>query len=299
MELIKEGKLILEKDWVNNINILEKEVKEVIKGKEKAVKIVKSDFVKAVNDSFPDEKFGILFSGGIDSTLIAFLAKKAGKDFVCYSVGLKRSDELKGADDLFWSKKIAKEYGFDLKVVELGVEGFEKIIEKVTKILGEPDVVKIGVGVALYPGMEKAKKDGLKYIYSGLGSEEIFAGYQRHEESKDINKECWNGLKKMWGRDFTRDTLLAEKLGLTLKIPFLDKKLIVTAMGVDSSLKMNAEYKKLILRYVAEEVGLKKEFCWRKKKAAQYGSKADKVIAKLTKKKGFKLKKDYVKSLLV
>jgi len=185
-----------------------------------------------------------------------------------------------------------------LKLIELDLDGFEEVVRKVTKILGESDVVKIGVGAALYPGMERAKKDGLRYVYSGLGSEEIFAGYQRHEESKDINKECWNGLKKMWQRDFTRDFLLAENLDLKWKLPFLDDELIVAAMGIDSTLKMDGDYKKIILRHVAEELKLKKEFCWRKKKAAQYGSKADKAIAKLAKRNGFKSKKDYVESLL-
>ena len=55
---------------------------------------------------------------------------------------------------------------------------------------------------------------------------------------------------------------------------------------------------KLILRKIANELGLKKEFAFRKKRAAQYGSRFDRAILRLGKRKGFKYKKDYLKSLL-
>ena len=59
--------------------------------------------------------------------------------------------------------------------------------------------------------------------------------------------------------------------------------------------KLTKEYKKVILREVAEEfLG---EFAWRKKKAAQYGSCFDKAISKLAKKEGYEKKSDWLKSL--
>ena len=63
-------------------------------------------------------------------------------------------------------------------------------------------------------------------------------------------------------------------------------------MGTDK------DNKKIILREAAEFLGLKKEFAWRKKQAAQYGSNFVNGIEKLAKRKGFKMKKDYLMSLL-
>ena len=63
-------------------------------------------------------------------------------------------------------------------------------------------------------------------------------------------------------------------------------------MQIDENLKMN-EYKKLILRHTAEHLGLFKDFCWRKKKAAQYGSYFDKVLTKLAKKEKL-TKREYI-----
>ena len=111
----------------------------------------------------------------------------------------------------------------------------------------------------------------------------------------NINHECWQGLKYMHDRDLVRDFNLAKELNIEIKTPFLDKDLIAYAMKLPGDWKIQEEKKKVILREVAEEfLG---EFAWRKKKAAQYGSCFDKAINKLTRKNGFKLKKDYLDSL--
>jgi len=63
-------------------------------------------------------------------------------------------------------------------------------------------------------------------------------------------------------------------------------------------LKLDKDSKKIILREAAEFIGLKKDFAWRRKQAAQYGSNFVNGIDKLARKSGFKLKKDYLQSLL-
>ena len=128
------------------------------------------------------------------------------------------------------------------------------------------------------------------------GSEEIFAGYQRHLDAKDPHAECWNGLKNMWQRDFVRDVTIAKALGITVLCPFLDEDLIIKSMGIPADKKINKEFKKIILREIAEELGLPKEFAWRPKKAAQYGSYFDKALIKLAKKSSLD-KVDFVEKL--
>ena len=68
-------------------------------------------------------------------------------------------------------------------------------------------------------------------------------------------------------------------------------------MQIPGKRKLNKKYKKIILREIAQDLGLPKEFAWRKKQAAQYGSKFDKAIYKLARKNKFKFKKDYLKSI--
>ncbi|MBM3200422.1 asparagine synthase [Candidatus Woesearchaeota archaeon] len=251
---------------------------------------------KAVEKSLPKEKFGILFSGGVDSTLIAFIAKKSGKSFRCYTTSLDEPG-LKKGEDLEHSEKIAKRLGFELTTLKLKMGEVESCLKKTIRITGKNDVINVGVGATFVPACEQAKKDGIKVVFSGLGSEELFAGYERHEKAEDINKECLEGLKNIKERDLDRDEAIAKHYGLELRLPFLDKGLVDYSLRIPGGLKIKGGVKKFILRKAAVQIGLPEEYAMRKKKAAQYGSRIDSAILKLTKKRGFKYKADYLKSL--
>jgi len=241
-------------------------------------------------------KIGIAFSGGLDSSLMALIADKLGMDFTLYSVGLEESDDLKHA------RKLAAEMGWELKVKVVKLEDAEKIFREVIRITERSDIVTVGVGAVVYCVLEMAKEDGVKIVLGGLGSEEIFAGYQRHVDygKKDysrVNERLWDGLKDLEKRDLVRDEPLAKHFGIELKAPFLNEDLVKYAMQIDPKLKINDDHKKIILCEVAENLGLPKEFAWRKKKAAQYGSRLDRAILRLAHRKKFKFKKPYLQSL--
>ena len=287
LKVVSGGKLVSKDEWDRQIDSLRNEIKCNVKDLDIAKEKIKKCLL---NWKFPDEKFAILFSGGIDSMLIAFLAKKQGKEFVCYSFGVE------GGRDLEWSHKA--EDMFDIKFIDYSLEEFEKSLVETIKIINEEDAIKVSVGSVFYPLLKEIKKDGLKLVYGGLGSEEIFAGYDRHSESKDINEECWNGMYTIFERDFTRDVGLGKHFGLELGLPFLDVDLVKESMSIDASLKIKDDYKKYILRVAAEELGVGKEFCWRKKKAAQYGSKANNAFMRIAKRNGFKTRKEFVRSIL-
>lgn len=252
--------------------------------------------VRSIEKNLPEEKFGVLFSGGIDSTLIAFVAKKLGKEFICYTVALEEQG-LKKAEDLEYAEKIAKELIFELKVIKLNLKEVEEHVKETIKITGKTDVVTIGVGTTFLPACEQAKKEGIKTVFSGLGSEEIFAGYERHEKAKDVNEECIAGLRNIKERDLDRDEAIAKHFGLELKLPFLDKELVDYALKIPGEYKIKNGIKKFILREAAIEIGIPESYAMRKKRAAQYGSRIDSAILKLARKHGFKYKADYLKNL--
>lgn len=295
--IVKEGKLIPENLWIKFVNSLENKFDGLETNNERAKREIAQAVFGAIKKRIVP-KFGILFSGGVDSSLIAFVAKKLNCNFTGYTIGIE------GSDDIEWAKKVANEYGFNFKYKILSLDEFENVVKNVARILNDADIVKVSVGSVLYSAGKLALADGNKILFGGLGSEEIFAGYKRHEESlqknnfEALHKECWNGLRNMWQRDLTRDFVIAKHLGLDLRTPFLDKELIKTAMNVHPMLKLDNSNKKVILREAAELIGLKKEFAWRKKQAAQYGSNFVNGIEKLAKRKGFKFKKDYLQSLL-
>lgn len=278
--------MITEKEWAF-------EIKKLRNIKIKADKeLLKDELITRIKDLVPNERFGILFSGGVDSSFIALVCKQLKKDFICYVVGLENSE------DVFYAKRAAKQIGLNLKVIDIKLDEAERIIEKTTKLLKTDDVTKVGVGCVVYSVLDQAKKDKIKYLFSGLGSEEIFAGYQRHELAKDVQEECWNGLSWMYKRDLERDFKISGHFKIKLLIPFLEKSVIKIAMNIPADEKINRENNKLILRKIASEIGLDKEIAYRKKRAAQYGSRFDRAILRLAKRNKFRYKKDYLASFL-
>jgi len=243
------------------------------------------------------DHFGILFSGGIDSTILAFICKKLGKKFTCYTAAFADGN-TRIAPDLISAKEVASELGFELKHVELGLEKTEKTVKEVITIIETRDPIKVGVGLPFFICSKMAAEDGCKVLFSGLGSEEIFAGYKRHldvfSNGGDVNKECLNGLKLMHERDLYRDDLVTMANAVELRLPFLDHCLVDFSLGIPSAFKIDNTHNKKILRELAIKMGVLSEIAMQKKRAAQYGSNFDKALEKLAGKNG---KREYLNSL--
>jgi len=248
----------------------------------------------AIKKRIPEKKFGILFSGGVDSTVIVQICKRLKKDFICYTAALDEKG-MKEAEDLTYAKKTAKEMNLNLKIKKLRLKDVEKYLKIITPLIEDNNPVKVSVALTFYAALQEAKKDNIKVIFSGLGSEEIFAGYERHKKSSNINKECLSGLRKMYERDLYRDDIITMNNRIELRVPFLDNELIDYSLKIPEEYKIKEDKDKFILRTVAEKLGVSKEIAYRKKRAAQYGSKFDSAIKKLAKKNGFKLRSEYLK----
>ncbi len=246
-----------------------------------------------------DERFGVLFSGGLDSTLIAYLCKDLGADFEGYTVAVEEPG-MKEAEDLGYAKRIAADLGLKLKIKRIRVGELERYLKEVVPLIEDTDVVKVGVALPTYVACEAAKEDfGVMTVFSGLGAEELFAGYERHKRVKkgDLNVECLAGLLRMHERDLYRDELVAKSQGISLRAPFLATNLVDYALRIPAAYKLSHDKteNKVILRQIARDLGLE-EVASRKKRAMQYGSNFLKGIEKLAKNRGYRYKKDYLRS---
>jgi asparagine synthase (glutamine-hydrolysing) len=205
-------------------------------------------------------------------------------------------------EDIKHAKEVAKhlkltENEFKVKIFDL--KEMEEIIKKTAKIIQKipenPNInlnVNLGVAAVEVAAYSISKKE--KYFFSGIGSEEIFAGYDRHKNTP-TNEECYNGLLKMYQRDLLRDAAVAESLKFAFLTPFLDKKLIEYSLKIPIQFKINTDGNKMILRKAA--LLYLEKFSERPKKAAQYGSSFDKAIGKLAKQKGYETKSEFIKSI--
>ena len=209
----------------------------------------------------------ISFSGGIDSTLIAFLAKKY-TNIELIAVGVKGSHDLEAA------KSAAKLINLDLTIKEINKSD---IISEASILQKKLKLTQFEVGFML-PFWIAAKNAKHSILMCGQGADEVFGGYARFREPKnhpDLDKET-NNLLEIIPK---RENEIAKMFGLKLSCPYLSKEVIEASKDYsqEQHIGLNGKEK---LRESAVKLGLPAEIANRKKKAAQYGSGIQKVLKK-------------------
>ncbi len=269
---------------------------EIKAEKEKIKENLRELLTAAMKKRIAGKKMGLLFSGGVDSSLLALVLKEMDVDFVCYTAALEE-DGLEKAKDLDFAERAAKEMDLNLKSVRVSLKEVEALLPKIVNLVESSNVVTIGVGLTLYLAARQAKKDGVKVIFSGIGSDDLFAGYSRVIEGGEINKDCISYMRRIHSVDLYRDDIVTMANSVELRLPYLDTEFVKYSLKIPGKFKMKDGIRKLILRELADEMGMEREFAWRKKTAAQYGSKIDKALSKLSKERGFGSKSYYLDSL--
>jgi len=255
---------------------------------------LKALILRSVASNIPDEDFGLLLSGGVDSTLLAVCLKQiAGAErFTCYCAGIT------GAKDIEVAIAAARVHGLNLKVSEVDTDDLEHYLPEVIGLVEDSNAMKAGVGLPILIAARRAKEDGIAKIFVGNGADELFGGYGRHIESKDLNKDCFSDMLSYYERNGYRDDVIGANAGVEFLMPFLDPEIIEYALKIPPALKIKGDLHKAILREVAIEIGVDGAFALRKKTAAQYGSGFDRAIAKLARNHGYRSKSQYLKQFL-
>ena len=278
----------------DHINKFNRELKKIPTdfGNEELYNEVKEGLFESVKKSIGSErKVGILFSGGVDSVVIAQVARQFA-DITCYTAGLE------GAQDLEYARRAAEQMELVHKVKTIKHEEISSYIKKVVETIKEANIMKVGVGIPIFASCEIAKEERL---LTGFGGEELFVGYakfKKFSDWQDLQKKLWEGLYALGWKDKYRDCLIANKLSKEIRSPLLDFDVIRTVMRVHPRYKINERQDKLLLRKIGKDIGLPEFVYNRPKKATQYGSGIDKAIRKLAKEDGYRGVEDYLKTFL-
>lgn len=255
---------------------------------------LKRDILDAVYKRVENlDHVALLFSAGVDSTLIAVLLKKLGIDTTLYTVGTKN------CQDLEFAKKVSDDIQLPLKSWIIDEEIIENNFIPTLNIIEDSNLMKLGVGMTIYLTSYLASQDNQKVILSGQGADELFCGYNRYKRKYDNKKELLEeltyDLNNMYNVNLERDDKATMANSIELRVPYMDKKVIDTAIKTPVDYMLHSDednIRKHILRDIARELGVPEYIAYRPKKAAQYGTGIDKIIKKKI------IKKDYYKNLL-
>jgi asparagine synthase (glutamine-hydrolysing) len=251
--------------------------------KEALKKQLKDLLIKSVEKRVSGlSEVGILFSGGIDSTIIAKITDDLGIRTTLYSVGHKDSVDLK------FAKETASVMNLPLKIKKVDVEDVRKYLPLVLDAIEEFNIMKIGVGMPAYIAAEMAHEDNLKVMLSGQGADELFGGYNRYlrfyqEKGERAQEDLIDDILNLYHVNLQRDDAVTMANSIELRVPYLDHDIINIAMNIPMRYKINKKddtLRKCILREVGAELGVPEEIVKRPKKAAQYGSGIHKMLVK-------------------
>lgn len=241
---------------------------------------------KLLKNSFKNIKgqsCGLLFSGGVDSSLTAKLAILCGLKPTLLSLKTEK------AKDVEHIKKTAKLLNLPLVFVNVDSKKIKEDLSKIKNILQElkieQNLMQLSLGLSMYFLAEKAKKLGFKICFCGQGADELFAGYHKFQDlrTKELKRKVKIELERLRRVDKVRDEGIFKKFGVRLFSPFLDEKVVKFSLDLPVKLLKNEKENKIIVRRLARKLGLPSFVYQKPKKALQYSSGIQKLVKKALK----------------
>ncbi len=212
-----------------------------------AVRSALEDAVK--RQLMSDVPYGVLLSGGLDSSVISAVARKFSEKRIedndqtaaywprlhSFAVGLK------GAPDLGKARLVADTIGTVHHEINYTIQEGLDAIRDVIYFIETYDVTTVRASTPMYLLARVIKSMGIKMVLSGEGSDEIFGGYlyfHKAPDAKAFHEETVRKLGKLHLYDCLRANKSLSAWGVEGRVPFLDKEFLDVAMGMNPELKM-------------------------------------------------------------
>lgn len=224
-----------------------------------------------------DVPYGVLLSGGLDSSVISAIAKKYASKRIetgntadawwpqlhSFAIGLK------GAPDLFKAREVAQYIGTIHHEINYTVQEGLDAIRDVIYFIETYDVTTVRASTPMYLLARVIKSMGIKMVLSGEGADEIFGGYlyfHKAPSPQAFHEETVRKLSKLHLYDCLRANKSLAAWGVEGRVPFLDKEFLEVAMRLDPSVKMcpGSVIEKKIVREAFADM-LPEKIVWRQK----------------------------------
>jgi len=251
---------------------------DAVKENETSIQEIKEALEAAVHRQLmSDVPYGVLLSGGLDSSVTSAIAKKYSQKRVesgdtkdawwpqlhSFSVGLE------GSPDLAAAQKVAEHIGTVHHEIKFTIQEGLDAIKDVIYNLETYDITTIRASTPMYLMARVIKSMGIKMVLSGEGADELFGGYlyfHKAPNDKEFHEETVRKLDKLHMYDCLRANKSLAAWGIEGRVPFLDKEFMDVAMRINPKDKMiNGErMEKWVVRKAFEDV-LPESVAWRQK----------------------------------
>ena len=251
---------------------------EAVKDNPASVEAIHDGLTAAVKRQLmSDVPYGVLLSGGLDSSVISALAEKFSEHRIeddsktraywprlhSFAVGLK------GAPDLAKAKMVADHIGTVHHEINYTIQEGLDAIRDVIYFIETYDVTTVRASTPMYLLARVIKSMGIKMVLSGEGADEIFGGYlyfHKAPSAKDFHEETVRKLSKLHLYDCLRANKSLSAWGVEGRVPFLDKEFLDIAMRTNPEAKMcpGTTMEKKIVREAFADM-LPAEVAWRQK----------------------------------
>jgi asparagine synthase (glutamine-hydrolysing) len=225
-----------------------------------------------------DVPYGVLLSGGLDSSLISALAKMyadkriedEGQSAAWWPQLHSFAIGLAGSPDLAASRKVADQIGSIhheyTYTVQEGLDALSDVIYHIETY----DVTTVRASTPMYLLARKIKAMGIKMVLSGEGADELFGGYLYFHKAPNpqaFHEETLRKIDRLHWYDCLRANKSMSAWGIEARVPFLDKEFIDIAMRINPADKMasSSRMEKAILREAFDNGLLPKDVLWRQK----------------------------------
>ena len=224
-----------------------------------------------------DVPYGVLLSGGLDSSVISAIAEKYSTTRVenggetkaywprlhSFAVGLK------GAPDLAKARLVAEHIGTVHHEINYTIQEGLDAIRDVIYFIETYDVTTVRASTPMYLLARVIRSMGIKMVLSGEGADEVFGGYlyfHKAPDAKAFHEETVRKLGKLYMYDCLRANKSLAAWGIEGRVPFLDKEFLDVAMGMNPVLKMcpDKTIEKKVVREAFADL-LPEEVSWRQK----------------------------------
>ena len=226
-------------------------------------------------------QWGVLLSGGIDSSVISTYVLHYSQDPLILSMGTDLTKDKPFVDIFARHFKIKYEW-VDLQEKEI-LEALPIVVKLLNQNSIEPSEMQKALAVGYFLIFKRAEELGIKGIVTGQGPDILFAGYHKYIGMSGLLLE--QEIKKdliLLETDKKRDAAMAKHFGITLLNPYLEEDFVAFSLLVPPELKRKDGVEKYFMRKWGEVRGLPQEIVNRPKKAFQYSTGLQKKIHKTT-----------------